>query len=83
MTPQEKPENKNTIKREMKDCPFCGGKPYMTEYQEANGPDWIAKIECYDCDANLSEGVSIHRMNEVKNHSLHLEKAVNAWNKRV
>lgn len=58
---------------ELKSCPFCGGKPFITTYNyiiDKKGTIFTFAVECNGCHA-----VSIESKTE--------EEAIKAWNRRV
>jgi Lar family restriction alleviation protein len=55
---------------ELKPCPFCGGKPFVSARLPYFGETLTVAVVCEDCNA-----ASKHKVNE--------EDAIEAWNRRV
>lgn len=55
---------------ELKPCPFCGGKPFVSARLPYFGETLTVAVVCEDCNA-----ASKHKVNE--------KDAIEAWNRRV
>ena len=55
---------------ELKPCPFCGGKPFVSARLPYFGEELTVAVVCEDCNAS-----SKHKVKE--------EDAIEAWNRRV
>ena len=65
--------------RQLKPCPFCGGKAYIWEDTgRIHRPYWTGKysVVCYECDVLFGYDVDYGGCFDSK------EDALNAWNRR-
>lgn len=65
---------------ELKPCPFCKGKAFVTAYERVNGfgrKDYSGHAMCYRCQASVtSEGF-------MPTPEQAMESATRKWNRRV
>ena len=56
--------------KELKPCPFCGGKPFVSHRFPLFGEEATIAVVCEECNASTQR-----KRTE--------QKAINAWNRRV
>jgi Lar family restriction alleviation protein len=69
---------------EPSNCPFCGGKAEMHEWQEVDAQRWAAQVKCTGCGAEGPIGYADNQLGcyDAVN-DLHKARALAAWNKRT
>lgn len=63
--------------KELKLCPFCGGKAELRENNNKGGLAPYCYIECIDCKVKTKECFKIH-----EDGTEHINRAYDAWNAR-
>lgn len=72
--------------KELKPCPFCGGKAILTDGKPKTFGTFEALVICKDCSASVVGVSSINfstRKFEENGYDIAREQAIKAWNRRV
>lgn len=63
-----------TIKRELKPCPFCGGKAKLEAFRHGAKQHDYASVHCEACGAYIKHEIDVE-------YSA-VDRCVNEWNRR-